>query len=208
MKKILYFILCISTLFILASCKKNEPVGRVTSDFLSDFTLDSTYDYEQYDAIIKDQQSANKVRNFYKAMRKLEFSFTTNKKVTIKTISFRMYNHSETEMLKVLVNEDSIYSINEDKSYSINYFNEYNQYTVEELKPGEFKDVTLNFDTLTIKKKNLVRLMFGFTLDSSFYGIDYSGDVSVEDRMTALNRLDECAGICNFKIDYMAYIKI
>lgn len=206
MKKILYFILCITTMFVLVSCKKNEPVGRETANFISDFKLGSSDDYSEYDAIIKDMQHANRVSNFNTLKRKLEFDFTANKKVVIKKISFRLYNHSETETLKILVNEDISYNTTLEDTCIINGFNDASC-DAKELKPNEYKDITLSFENLMLKKNTLVMLMFGFTADPSYYDFNPENS-SVENMKQTMDRLNNCGGICNFKIDYIAYMKV
>ena len=206
MKKILFLILMLASIFTLASCKKNEPVGRVTANFLSDFKLGSTNDFDVYDAIIKDMEYSNRVSNFKTVVRMLQFNFTTNKKVVIKKISFRIYNYSETETLKILVNNKTTYSMNDNDTCSINYFNMENEYTVEDLGPNSYRDITLNLENLMLKKKTSIMLLFGFTIDSRVYGID--PNASMEEKKEPINRLNKCAGICNFNIDYIAYIKV
>ena len=207
MKKILFLILMLASIFMLASCKKNEPVGRVTANFLSDFKLGSTDDFDVYDAIIKDMEYSNRVKNFKTALRMLQFNFTTNRKVVIKKISFRLYNYSETETLKILVNNKTTYNINDNETCSINYFNQANEYTVEDLGPNSYRDITLNLENLMLKKKTSIMLLFGFTIDSSVYGIDLD-KASMEERKEPMNKINNCAGICNFNIDYIAYIKV
>ena len=207
MKKILFLILMLASIFTLTSCKKNEPVGRVTANFLSDFKLETTDDFDVYDAIIKDMEYSNRTNNFKTALRMLQFNFTTNRKVVIKKISYRLYNHSETETLKILVNKESIYSMNDNDTCSINYFNQANEYTVEDLEPNSYRDITLNLENLKLKKKSSIMLLFGYTLDASHYGIDME-TATMEERKEPINRLRNCAGICNFNIDYIAYIKV
>lgn len=206
MKKILYFILCITTMFVLVSCKKNEPVGRETANFLSDFKFESTDDYNQFDAICKDMNTINRVSNFKTTIRTIEFNFTTTKKVVIKKISFRLYNYSKTETLKIMVNNDNIYNFN-DLGCTINYFDESVGFEVEDIEPSGFKDITLEFGGLVLKKKTNVKLLFGYTLNASHYGIDME-TATIEDRKMPANRLKNCAGISNFKVDYIAYIKV
>ena len=206
MKKIRFLILMLASIFTLTSCKKNEPVGRVTANFLSDFKLETTDDFDVYDAIIKDMEYSNRTNNFKTALRMLQFNFTTNRKVVIKKISYRLYNHSETETLNVLVNRGSVYNISEEGICSINFFKEGN-YNIVEIEPNGFIDVTLDLENLMIKKKTTVWLLFGFTIDSSAYGIDYA-NATDEEKKIPINRLRNCAGICNFNIDYIAYIKV
>lgn len=206
MKKILLFILCLITMFVLVSCKKNEPVGRETANFLSDFKFESTDDYNQFDAICKDMNTINRVSNFKTIKRALEFDFTTTKKVVIKKISFRLYNYSKTETLKIMVNNDNIYNFH-DLGCSINYFNESVSFEVEDIEPNGFKDIKLEFSDLILKKKTDVKLFFGYTINASYYGIDME-TATMEDRKMPANRLINCAGISNFKVDYIAYIKV
>lgn len=204
MKKILLFILCLTTMFLLVSCKKNEPVGRVTNDFISDFSLNSKTDYEIYDAIIKDKSIDNRLGRRYKPMKLVGLNFKSIKKVKIKNISFRIYNFSETDSFNIFVLDKAYYEFLDKDLCQINLMNDNISWRIETISPGDYYDVKLEFDDLKLKKNTNIELYYGVNYNASIQGIDI-----INDSMTELmNKITNSAGICNFKIDYVAYMKL
>ncbi len=205
MKKILYIILCISTLFIFASCKKNEPVGRVTNDFLSDFVLYNETDYEIYDAITKEECVDNRLGRRYKPLKLISFSFESNKKVIIKNISFRIYNFSETESFNIFVLDGAYCDFVDKEICQINSLNDEVSWHTETIAPGEYFDVKLDFNSLKINKNTQIELFYGTNYNVNIQGRDINEENVILDMM---NTIKNSAGICNFKIEYVVYMKI
>lgn len=204
MKKILLFILCLTTMFLLVSCKKNEPVGRVTNDFLSDFSLNSKTDYEVYDAIIKDKSIDNRLGRRYKSLKLVGLNFKSNKKVKIKNLSFRIYNFSETDSFNIFVLDKSYYEFLDKELCQINLNSDENSWHIETISPGDYYDVKLEFDDLKLKKNTNIELYYGVNYNASIQGID----INDYNAMELINKIINSAGICNFKIDYVAYMKV
>ena len=200
MKKILLFILTILSIFLLVSCKKNEAVARDMNNILSDFEFEHIDNYNQYEEICKEPTTTNKIN---KLGISYYFMAKTKKKVALKSISYTLYNTSETDSLFFLKVKDPCFIEYEDGSYGINN----NKYTplleknfdVVEIKPNEYVDIYLNLLGLTIKKKKELNLFFNFTNDPSLIGGNVKDNI---------NLIKEYAGIANFKVDYTAYMKI
>ena len=210
MKKILFVILAIVTMFTLVACKKSEPVGRTTDNFLTDFKLEQQYEYDQYDAMIKEQSAVNRLNKFRNAGQMLRFSFTNNKKVVLKKINFRLYNYSETETLRIFTLTKDYYNYIESENYlNINraYESLDSNYKWVDLNPNCYTDVSITLDNCIVKKNTKITLFFGFTIGSEAYDIDPS-NADISERMKPLELMKTCGGVCNFNLEYMAYIKI
>lgn len=198
MKKILLFVLMISSIFILSSCKKSEPVGREMDDFYSDFKFDDEQEYKNFDEITKDQTPTNKFKylgiTFF-------FNCTTKKKVYLKNISYNIYNDSETNSIWFVKQKAPSYEYYEDEKLlgvNISIYDEllHPNYEEFEVKPKSF--VSVNYDINVLLKKNTQIRLF-FRIDPNF------GD---DDFKTTLNTIKNDVGVSNFKVDYNAYIKI
>ena len=205
MKKILFFFLSIISIFTLISCKKNEPVGRVSSDFLSDFTFQTQSEFEKYEAIIEEEKVNNRLGRKYKVGNMTTIDFTPNKKVSIKTISFRVYNYSETDTFNIFVMDSDSYWMPEKDVCYINYLGGDFDYHIEEIKPGAYRDITINLGGLVIKKNVSIITYFGINFNTEIQGFDINEE-GVMQKM--FNIMKNSAGVCNFKVEYSAYMKI
>ncbi len=198
MKKILLFVLMISSIFILSSCKKSEPVGREMDDFYSDFKFDDEKKYKNFDEITKDKTPTNKFKylgiTFF-------FDCTTKKKVYLKNISYNIYNDSETNSIWLVKQNDPSYDYYDDEKTLVINGSMYDEllhpiYEEFEVKPKSF--VSVNYDINVLLKKN-THLALYFRVDPSFGEDDFK---------TNLNTIKNDVGISNFKVDYNAYMKV
>ena len=198
MKKVLLFVLMISSIFILSSCKKSEPVGREMNDFYSDFKFDDEKKYKNFDEITKDQTPTNKFK--YLGVTTV-FDCTTKKKVYLKNISYNIYNDSETNSIWFVKQKAPSCEYYEDEKVlgvNISIYDElfHPNYEEFEVKPKSF--VSVNYDINVLLKKN-TQIRLYFRIDPNF------GD---DDFKTKINTLRNDVGISNFKVEYNAYVKI
>ncbi len=200
MKKILLFIITFCSMFILVSCKKNEAVARDMNNFLSDFEFESVGNYNQYEAICKAPTVENKMNKlgvgFY-------FGCKTKKKIIFKSVSYTLYNTSETDSLYFCSLKDYLYEEAEDENYVINS-NMYDQmlnpnFEIVEIKPGQEVDVKLDLIGMKMKRNKELLLFFRWCPEPNLIGGNIRDNV---------NLIKEYGGISNFKMDYQIYMKI
>ena len=193
MKRLLIAVICFCSLFILVSCKKNEPVGRTTENFLSDFYFEDDLYFNRYDEIIKDMSINNRLSQIG-TMPALNFK--PNKKVIIKKISFTIYNYSTDKVFSVFQKEDNYFNFLDDNYLEINAGDEKDK--IIKVNSDSSIDIELVLDT-TVKKNCEIILGFGFVLNPEIIGGTFIDNV---------NTLKDSAGLCNFKVEYVAYMKI
>ncbi len=191
MKKILLFVIAFCSMFLLVSCKKSEAVIRTNDDFLSDFRFEDELYFKKYDEIIKGIHINNRLNNIGTTPA---LNFKSSKKVVIKKISFTIYNYSTEDYFSIYQKEDNLYSFLNDNYLEINAGEETDK--LIRINSDSSYDVELILNT-TVKKNSEIVLGFGFVVNPEIVGGTFIDNVTT---------LRNSAGLCNFKVEYMAYI--
>jgi hypothetical protein len=140
------------------------------------------------------------VTNRFKNTGVLNFSFKTIRKVSIKSISFTIYNYSETDSFYIYKLSDNFYQ-QLDGGYYINVLDDDNFDTseIKRVEPNSSVDIKLDFEDLLINSKKNITLNFGILANSDYYeGLNSLSEV--------VNLLKTTMGRANFNVEYKAYI--
>ena len=190
MKKILFIIMMLATVILTSACSKKDPTPRTMDNFINDFKMSSKV-YEDFEKISKAEKGLNKLSYINKPM---SIKFSTNYKTIIKSVSFTVYNHSETDYSFYICDPNDVLAT-KTKSTDGNacYFINPSEYVGKiEIKPNEEYEVSFNIN-LKVNKKSLLMIS---TL------IAPREDNTKED----LGKIKENGGIYNFKVDYEVYL--
>ena len=190
MKKIILFILMFATIFTLGACKKKEPTPRVMDNFLNDFEIDNSK-YDAFERITRKEKVGNNYSSIDGSIQNIHIF--PKYKAIIKSVSFTIYNHSETDYSFYLC-DPSYFAFNKSKSEGRTYYQIGVSEMVKgvELRPNE--EYTITFDVNEKVSKN------------SAITIYYQPYTNYAEDPDGFKKIKENGGIYNFKIDYEVYL--
>ena len=190
MKKIILLILTLMTSFTLGACKKKEPTPRVMDNFLNDFSIPSK-EYDAFERITKKEKVGNNYSSIDGSIQRIHIY--PKYKAIIKSVSFTIYNHSESDYSFYLC-DPSYYAFNKSKSEGRTYYQIGVSEMVKgvELRPNEEYTITYNVNEKVSKNSIII-----------IYCQPYSNSVEDPD---GFKKIIENGGIYNFKIDYEVYL--
>ena len=190
MKKILLIVMMLLTIVLTSACSKKDPTPRTMDNFLSDFQL-SNGKYEAFDKISKTEKGENKYTYIDGSTQRI--GIYPRYKTIIKSISFTIYNHSETGFSFYLC-DPSYYTFNKSKSEGNTMY----QIGVSEMVPGvELKPNEEYTITYTVNEK---------VSKNSSVIIYYSPYVHSDTDRDYFKKILANGGIYNFKVDYEVYL--
>ena len=190
MRKILLIVMMLLTIVLTSACTKKEATPRTMDNFLSDFTLDSRK-YDGYERMTKNVKGDNKYAYLDGCVQRL--GIYPKYKTIIKSISFTIYNHSESDF-SFNVCDPSYYVFIKSKSEGKTMY----QIGVSEMVPGvELKPNEEYTITYTVNEK---------VSKGSGVLIYYSPYVHSDTDRDYFKKILANGGIYNFKIDYEIYL--
>ena len=193
MKKILLVFLMLTSIFVITSCGKKKVLTKRTMDnFYDDFTFAQNEAGQKSFTVFKAYSKSSKaMSNEFSTLSSYKYDrldFITTKKIKIEKISFKVYNKSADQIMKIYMIENNSYSkLSKDLYYIGSAGNDSRN---KEILANNELECSATYDNLVLANKTSIKVLFGILVGNN--------------EQTKTNLAN--GGLYNFKIEYSAYI--